>query len=78
MRGGTSKAVFFHENHLPRKPEIRDVVIQAAYGSPDPNRRQIDQQGLVPDFEVLITDEDRNLGHDTQLERALEVLLTGD
>jgi carboxyl-terminal processing protease len=43
-----------------------------------PNRRQIDQQGLVPDFEVLITDEDRNLGRDTQLERALEVLLAGN
>jgi len=45
MRGGTSKAVFFHENHLPRKPEVRDRVIQAAYGSPDPNRRQIDGMG---------------------------------
>jgi 2-methylaconitate cis-trans-isomerase PrpF len=45
MRGGTSKAVFFHENHLPRDPEIRDRVILAAYGSPDPNRRQIDGMG---------------------------------
>jgi 2-methylaconitate cis-trans-isomerase PrpF len=45
MRGGTSKAVFFHENHLPKKPVVRDRVIQAAYGSPDPNRRQIDGMG---------------------------------
>jgi len=45
MRGGTSKAVFFHENHLPKDLEIRDRVIQAAYGSPDPNRRQIDGMG---------------------------------
>lgn len=45
MRGGTSKAVFFHENHLHRDLEIRDQVIQAAYGSPDPNRRQIDGMG---------------------------------
>jgi 2-methylaconitate cis-trans-isomerase PrpF len=45
MRGGTSKAVFFHENHLPKDPEIRDRVILAAYGSPDPNRRQIDGMG---------------------------------
>jgi 2-methylaconitate cis-trans-isomerase PrpF len=45
MRGGTSKAVFFHENHLPRDPEIRDRVILAAFGSPDPNRRQIDGMG---------------------------------
>ncbi len=45
MRGGTSKAVFFHENHLPKDPEMRDSVIMAAYGSPDPNRRQIDGMG---------------------------------
>lgn len=45
MRGGTSKAVFFHDNHLPKDPEIRDRVILAAYGSPDPNRRQIDGMG---------------------------------
>ncbi len=43
-----------------------------------PNRRQIDQQGLMPDLEIPITDEDRNQGRDTQLERALEVLLAGD
>jgi 2-methylaconitate cis-trans-isomerase PrpF len=45
MRGGTSKALFFHENHLPKDPMIRDRVIQAAYGSPDPDRRQIDGIG---------------------------------
>jgi 2-methylaconitate cis-trans-isomerase PrpF len=45
MRGGSSKAVFFHDNHLPRDPEIRDRVILAAYGSPDSNRRQIDGMG---------------------------------
>jgi len=45
MRGGTSKAVFFHQNHLPRDPVIRDQVILAAYGSPDPNQRQMDGMG---------------------------------
>jgi 2-methylaconitate cis-trans-isomerase PrpF len=45
MRGGTSKAVFFHENHLPKDPGVRDRVILAAYGSPDSNRRQIDGMG---------------------------------
>jgi carboxyl-terminal processing protease len=39
-----------------------------------PKRRQIDGQGLVPDLEVPITDEDRNQGLDPQLERAIEVL----
>lgn len=45
MRGGTSKAVFFHQNRLPRDPVIRDQVILAAYGSPDPNHRQMDGMG---------------------------------
>ncbi len=45
MRGGTSKGLFFHKNHLPSDPAIRDRVLLAAYGSPDPNRRQIDGVG---------------------------------
>ena len=45
MRGGTSKGLFFHANHLPADPSMRDAVLLAAYGSPDPNRRQIDGIG---------------------------------
>ena len=45
MRGGTSKGIFFMENHLPADPSVRDRVILAAYGSPDSNRRQIDGMG---------------------------------
>jgi 2-methylaconitate cis-trans-isomerase PrpF len=45
MRGGTSKGLFFHERDLPADPAVRDRVILAAYGSPDPNRRQIDGIG---------------------------------
>lgn len=45
MRGGTSKGVLFHEHHLPKDPVLRDRVILAAYGSPDPNKRQIDGMG---------------------------------
>ena len=45
MRGGTSKGLFFHDNHLPADPEKRNRVILAAFGSPDPNRRQIDGVG---------------------------------
>lgn len=45
MRGGTSKAVFFKEEDLPSDPMIQDQVILAAYGSPDPNARQIDGVG---------------------------------
>jgi 2-methylaconitate cis-trans-isomerase PrpF len=45
MRGGTSKGLFFHNNHLPADPKTRDRVILAAFGSPDPNKRQIDGVG---------------------------------
>lgn len=45
MRGGTSKGLFFHANHLPADPRVRDAMLLAAYGSPDPNRRQIDGVG---------------------------------
>jgi 2-methylaconitate cis-trans-isomerase PrpF len=45
MRGGTSKGLFFHERDLPADSAVRDQVILAAYGSPDPNRRQIDGIG---------------------------------
>ena len=45
MRGGTSKGLFFHAEHLPDDPDTRDAVILAAYGSPDPNLRQIDGIG---------------------------------
>lgn len=42
-----------------------------------PNRRQIDGQGLMPDLEISITDEDRSQERDPQLERAIEHLVTG-
>ena len=45
MRGGTSKGLFFHDNHLPTDPATRSRVILAAFGSPDHNRRQIDGVG---------------------------------
>ena len=45
MRGGTSRGLFFHEADLPTDPELRDQFILAAYGSPDPDRRQVDGLG---------------------------------
>ena len=33
MRGGTSKGLFFHDNHLPSDPESRQRVLLAAFGS---------------------------------------------
>ncbi len=45
MRGGTSKGIIFQDDHLPNDPDLRDRVILAAYGSPDPNKRQIDGIG---------------------------------
>lgn len=43
MRGGTSKALFFHDNDLPRDEKERDKLILRAFGSPD--IRQIDGLG---------------------------------
>ena len=43
MRGGTSKACFFHDKDLPKDPSERDRVILSAFGSPD--HRQIDGMG---------------------------------
>ena len=45
MRGGTSKAVFFHDEDLPPDVKERDKVIFSAFGSPD--CRQIDRIGAV-------------------------------
>jgi 4-oxalomesaconate tautomerase len=43
MRGGTSRGPFFRAADLPEDPAIRDAVLLAAMGSPDP--RQIDGLG---------------------------------
>ncbi len=43
MRGGTSKGLFFHAGDLPSGRALRDRVLLAAFGSPDP--RQIDGVG---------------------------------
>ncbi|HQT99467.1 MAG TPA: 4-oxalomesaconate tautomerase [Acidimicrobiales bacterium] len=42
-RGGTSKGLYFHARDLPTDHELRDRVLLAAMGSPDP--RQIDGMG---------------------------------
>lgn len=43
MRGGTSKGLYFHASDLPDDRALRDRVLLAAMGSPDP--RQIDGLG---------------------------------
>ncbi len=45
MRGGTSRALFFHEADLPRDAHERDMILLAALGSPDPYGRQLDGLG---------------------------------
>ncbi len=44
MRGGTSRAVMFHERDLPAR-EAWDPIFLAAMGSPDPNGRQLNGMG---------------------------------
>jgi len=43
MRGGTSKGLYFRKDDLPADEAVRDAVLLAAMGSPDP--RQIDGMG---------------------------------
>jgi 2-methylaconitate isomerase len=50
MRGGTSRALFFHQRDLPaalppRDCKVWDPIFTAALGSPDPNGRQLDGMG---------------------------------
>jgi 4-oxalomesaconate tautomerase len=43
MRGGTSKGAYLLANDMPKDPMLRDAVLRAVMGSPDP--RQIDGMG---------------------------------
>lgn len=45
MRGGTSKAIMFHERDLPANPDDWAALFVAAMGSPDPHGRQLDGMG---------------------------------
>ncbi len=45
MRGGTSRALFFHAADLPQDAGERDKILLAALGSPDPYGRQLDGLG---------------------------------
>ena len=45
MRGGTSNAVVFNANDLPRDRALWDEIFLAAIGSPDPYGRQLDGMG---------------------------------
>lgn len=70
MRGGTSKALFFHERDLPEDPRLRDAFILSAYGSPDPFRRQIDGVGGAASStsKVAIISDGRERGVDVLYE----------
>ena len=45
MRGGTSRALFFHATDLPGAGPDRDRILLTALGSPDPYGRQLDGLG---------------------------------
>ncbi|NYD40469.1 PrpF domain-containing protein [Nocardioides panaciterrulae] len=66
MRGGTSRGLFFHEQDLPEDPALRDRFILASYGSPDPDRRQVDGVGGATSStsKVAVISDGRHLGVD--------------
>ena len=45
MRGGTSKAIIFHQSDLPADRAAWDAIFAAAMGSPDPYGRQLNGMG---------------------------------
>ncbi|MHB8379400.1 MAG: PrpF domain-containing protein [Acidimicrobiales bacterium] len=45
MRGGTSKAIMFHERDLPTNRDDWAALFVSAMGSPDPHGRQLDGMG---------------------------------
>lgn len=45
MRGGTSKAIVFHQRDLPADRALWDDIFLGAIGSPDPSGRQLDGMG---------------------------------
>ncbi len=45
MRGGTSRAIMFHERDLPEDRNSWDGIFMSAMGTPDPNGRQVDGMG---------------------------------
>ncbi len=45
MRGGTSKAVIFHDRDLPADAARRNAIFLDVIGSPDANERQLDGMG---------------------------------
>ena len=45
MRGGTSKAVMFRREDLPRDQALWAAIFLGVIGSPDPNGRQLDGMG---------------------------------
>ena len=64
MRGGTSRGAFLLAEDLPTEPTLRDRVILAIYGSPDP--RQIDGIGGADPLtsKVAIVSRSDHLGAD--------------
>ena len=46
MRGGTSRGVFFHREHLPPERRDWDALFVHVIGSPDPYGRQLDGMGV--------------------------------
>ena len=47
IRGGTSNAIVFKQEDLPKDKALWDEIFLAAMGTPDPNGRQLDGMGGV-------------------------------
>ncbi|NIA70979.1 PrpF family protein [Pelagibius litoralis] len=68
MRGGTSKGLFMHRSDLPEDASMRDALILAAMGSPDPFERQLDGMGggISSLSKIMIVDRSTRPGVDIE------------
>ncbi len=66
MRGGTSRGLFFHDEHLPENLNTREKILLAAYGSPDVSRMQINGigAGTTNTNKVSIISKSKNSAYD--------------
>ncbi|MEO6565891.1 MAG: 4-oxalomesaconate tautomerase [Casimicrobiaceae bacterium] len=76
MRGGTSKGAFFMASDLPADPALRDAVLLAVMGSPDP--RQIDGLGGADPLTSKVAIVSASTRADADIEYLFAQVLVGE
>ena len=75
MRGGTSKGLYFERADLSQARDVRDRILLAAMGSPDP--RQIDGVGGADPLTSKVAIVGPSVAHDVDVDYQFAQVLTG-